>query len=33
MLKTEAVGHCRLFLQGPMRTIDDVEYATMAWVA
>ena len=30
LFKTEAVG--RPFLTGPMRTIDDVESATMEWV-
>ena len=32
MFKTEAVGRGSPFLTGPLRTIDDVEYATMEWV-
>ena len=32
LFKTEAVGRGRRFLAGPLRAIDDVEYATMEWV-
>jgi transposase InsO family protein len=32
LVKTEAVGRGSPFLAGPLRTIDDVEYATMEWV-
>jgi putative transposase len=32
LYKTEAVGRNSPFLTGPLRTIDDVEYATMEWV-
>lgn len=32
LFKTEAVGRRSLFLTGPLKTIDDVEYATMEWV-
>jgi putative transposase len=32
MFKTEAVGRSSPFLTGPLRTIDDVEHATMEWV-
>jgi len=32
LFKTEAVGRGSPFLTGPLRTIDDVEYATMEWV-
>jgi putative transposase len=32
LFKTEAVGRGSSFLTGPLRTIDDVEYATMEWV-
>jgi putative transposase len=32
LFKTEAVGRGSPFLTGPLRTIDDVEYATMQWV-
>ena len=32
LFKTEAVGRGSPFLTGPMRTIDDVEYATIQWV-
>jgi putative transposase len=32
LFKTEAVGPRSPFRTGPMRTIDDVEYATMEWV-
>jgi transposase InsO family protein len=32
LFKTEAVGRGSPFLAGPLRTIDDVEYATMQWV-
>src|SRR5215217_698975 len=32
LFKTEAVGRGSPFLAGPLRTIDDVEYATMEWV-
>ena len=32
LFKTEAVGRGSPFLNGPLRTIDDVEYATMEWV-
>jgi putative transposase len=32
LYKTEAVGRGSPFLAGPLRTIDDVEYATMEWV-
>jgi putative transposase len=29
---TEAIGRGSPFLSGPLRTLDDVEYATMEWV-
>ena len=32
LFKTEAVGRGSPFLTGPLRIIDDVEYATMEWV-
>ena len=32
LFKTEAIGRGSPFLTGPLRTIDDVEYATMEWV-
>jgi transposase InsO family protein len=32
LFKTEAVGRGSPFLNGPLRTIDDVAYATMEWV-
>jgi Integrase core domain len=32
MFKTECVDRDSHFLSGPLRTIDDVEYATMEWV-
>ncbi|QIS24743.1 transposase [Nocardia terpenica] len=32
LFKTEAVASGSLFLTGPLRTIDDVEYTTMEWV-
>ena len=32
LYKTEAVGRNSPFLTGPVRTIDEVEYATMEWV-
>ena len=32
LFKTEAVGRGSPFLTRPMRTIDDVEYATLEWV-
>jgi putative transposase len=32
LFKTEAVGRGSPFLAGPLRVIDDVEYATMEWV-
>ena len=32
LFKTEAVGRGSPFLTGPLRTIDDVVYATMEWV-
>ena len=32
LYKTEAVGRNSPFLTGPLRTIDEVEYATMEWV-
>ena len=32
LFKTEAVGRRSPFLAGPLRTIDDVEYITSAWV-
>ena len=32
LYKTEAVGRGSPSLTGPMRTIDDVEYATLEWV-
>jgi putative transposase len=32
LYKTEAVGRNSSFLTGPLKTIDDVEYATMEWV-
>jgi len=32
LFKTEAVGPASPFRTRPLRTIDDVEYATMEWV-
>jgi putative transposase len=32
IFKTEAVSKVSPFLNGPLKTIDDVEYATMGWV-
>ena len=32
LFKTEAIGRSSPFLTGPLRIIDDVEYATMEWV-
>jgi putative transposase len=32
LFKTEAVGRGSPFLAGPLRTLDDVAYATMEWV-
>ncbi|MDV8009437.1 integrase core domain-containing protein [Rhodococcus sp. IEGM 1318] len=32
LLKTEAVSKRSPFLAGPIRTIDDTEFATMGWV-
>jgi putative transposase len=32
LFKTEAAGRGSPFLSGPLRIIDDVEYATMEWV-
>jgi putative transposase len=32
LFKTEAVGRGSPFLNGPLPTIDDVEYTTMEWV-
>lgn len=32
LFKTECVGRGSPFLTGPLRTIDDVGYATMEWV-
>lgn len=32
LFKTEAIGRGSPFLSGPLRTVDDVEYATMKWV-
>jgi putative transposase len=32
LFKTEAVGRVSPYLAGPLRTIDDVEYATMEGV-
>jgi putative transposase len=32
LFKTEAIGRGSPFLTGPLRIIDDVEYATMEWV-
>ena len=32
LFKTECVGRGSPFLTGPLRTIDDVEYATMEWI-
>jgi putative transposase len=32
LFKTEAVAPASPFRTGPLRTIDDVEYATMEWV-
>jgi putative transposase len=32
LFKTEAIGRSSPFLSGPLRIIDDVEYATMEWV-
>jgi putative transposase len=32
LFKTEAVGKHSPFLTGPLRTLDNVEYATMEWV-
>ena len=31
LFKTEAIGPASPFRTGPLRTIDDVEYATMEW--
>jgi hypothetical protein len=30
--KSEAIGRGSPFLRGPLRTLDEVEYATMEWV-
>jgi len=32
LFKTEAIGRGGPFLSGPLRIIDDVEYATVEWV-
>jgi putative transposase len=32
LFKTEAVARDSPFLAGPLRSLDDVEYATMEWV-
>jgi putative transposase len=32
LFKTEPIGRGSPFLSGPLRTLDDVEYATMEWV-
>jgi putative transposase len=32
LFKTEAIGGGSPFLSGPLRTLDDVEYATVEWV-
>lgn len=32
LFKTEAVSKRSPFLNGPLKTIDDVEFATMGWV-
>jgi putative transposase len=32
LFKAEAVGRGSPFVTGPLRTVDDVEYATMEWV-
>jgi len=32
LFKTEAIGRGSPFLSGPLRTLDEVEYATMEWV-
>ncbi|MBW4818774.1 integrase core domain-containing protein [Rhodococcus qingshengii] len=32
LLKTEAVSKGSPFLQGPIKTIDDIEFAAMEWV-
>jgi len=32
LFKTECVGRGSPFLTGPLRTLDDVEYATMEWI-
>ncbi|MDI9897441.1 integrase core domain-containing protein [Rhodococcus sp. IEGM 1381] len=32
LFKTEAVSKRSPFLNGPLRTIDNVEFATMGWV-
>ena len=32
LFKTEAVSKSSPFLQGPIKTIDDIEFATMEWV-
>lgn len=32
LFKTEAVSKRSPFLNGPLKTIDDVEFATMRWV-
>jgi hypothetical protein len=32
LFKAEAVGRHSPFVAGPMRTVGDVEYATMEWV-
>src|SRR5436853_7506599 len=32
LFKTECVGRGSPFLTGPLRTLEDVEYATMEWI-
>ncbi|MDT5233431.1 MAG: putative transposase, partial [Mycobacterium sp.] len=32
LFKTEAVSKRSPFLTGPIKTIDDIEFATMGWV-
>jgi putative transposase len=32
LFKTEAIGQHSPFLTGPLKTVDDVEYAAIEWV-
>ena len=32
LFKTEAIARCSPFVAGRLRTVDDVEYATMEWI-